>query len=140
LIPVIFLCMAGRVLVTIPAEKREAVEDLQMRLATTYQTIEAIKTNLYKTSRDKRVSEILQTELKSLPDSSRCYSSVGRMFVLTPRTDLIKKAETTSESADKESKVLQDRLKQLTLKQQELQREFSETVKQAMQRSAQSSH
>eukprot|EP00584_Thalassiosira_punctigera_P006780 CAMPEP_0172543086 /NCGR_PEP_ID=MMETSP1067-20121228/13562_1 /TAXON_ID=265564 ORGANISM="Thalassiosira punctigera, Strain Tpunct2005C2" /NCGR_SAMPLE_ID=MMETSP1067 /ASSEMBLY_ACC=CAM_ASM_000444 /LENGTH=269 /DNA_ID=CAMNT_0013329425 /DNA_START=157 /DNA_END=966 /DNA_ORIENTATION=- len=79
------------------------VNDLQQQLIATTKEYRMVKANIMKAQNGKRSNELTKAELEKLPQGTdaKMYRSVGKMFMLTSRLDIMTHLE---ESAKKEGK------------------------------------
>jgi len=85
----------------------QEVNDLQQQLIATTKEYRMVKANIVKSQNGKRSNEITQAELEKLPQGTepKMYRSVGKMFMLASRSDIMTHLE---ESVDKERKEEKD--------------------------------
>ena len=88
-----------------PAVQKE-VSDLQAQLIATTKEYRTVKANILRSQKEKRSNELTQEELNKLPQEDvKMYRSVGKMFMLSPRNEIM---TYLSDSVEKESKVESD--------------------------------
>ena len=85
------------------ADLSKAFKELQVKVITTTQQVKLAEAQIAQLSRNITHAKLTDQELSLLPNGTRTYQAVGRMFILEPidqiRSDLKKKIE------DGESKI-----------------------------------
>lgn len=71
-------------------ELKKAFQELQVKMVTSTQQIKVSDAQIDQLKRSIKHSELVEHEIGALPDSTRLYEGVGRMFILQPH-DSIKK-------------------------------------------------
>ncbi|KAL3805332.1 hypothetical protein HJC23_009039 [Cyclotella cryptica] len=90
-----------------PAIQKEVI-DLQQQLISTTKEYRTVKANILRAQKEKRSNELTKSELDKLPPSEtevKMYRSIGKMFMLTPRSEVMTHLD---ESIERESKVESD--------------------------------
>lgn len=83
------------------------VNDLQEQLISTTKEYRAVKANMMRAQKEKRSNELTKVELEKLPPGTdaKMYRGIGKMFMLTSRSDIMSHLD---ESIEKESKTEAD--------------------------------
>ncbi|XP_057311647.1 prefoldin subunit 1-like [Hydractinia symbiolongicarpus] len=80
---------------TFDADLKKAFQELQAKVITTTQQVKLAEAQMAQLSRNITHAKLTDQELSSLPENTRTYQAVGRMFLLEPidqvRSDLKKK-------------------------------------------------
>merc|ERR1711966_552981 len=99
----------------------------QQLIATTKE-YRMVKANIARVQNGKRSSEITRAELEKMPQGTeaKMYRSVGKMFMLTSRSDIMTHLE---ESVDKEEKELMAKLEYLERRMKSQQQNIMELTK-----------
>ena len=86
-----------------------------------------------KAQKEKRSSEITRSELEKLPQGTdaKMYRGVGKMFMLTPRSDIMTHLEESIEREGKEEKDLSAKLDYLERRLKSQQQNIQELTKSA---------
>lgn len=89
------------------ASTNKEVMDLQQQLQTTTKEYRMVRVNIQRAQKDKKANEITKSELEKLPQGTdaKMYRAVGKMFMLTSRSDIMSHLD---ESIEKEGKVESD--------------------------------
>ena len=79
------------------SDLKKAFQELQAKMITTTQQVKAAEAQIVQLSRIITHAKLTDQQISNLPEETRTYQSVGRMFMLEPidevRTDLKKKIE-----------------------------------------------
>lgn len=88
------------------------VMDLQQQLMATTKEYRIVKANIQKSQNGKRSNELTRVELEKLPQGtdSKMYRGVGKMFMLTSRSDIMNHLEESIAKEAKEEKDLSGKL------------------------------
>lgn len=118
-----------------PSTSRE-VMDLQQQLVTTAKEYRVAKANLTKSQNGRRSGELTKEELERLPSprggtDARMYRGVGKMFMLSSRTDIMSHLEEGIEREGKEEKDLTAKLEYLERRMKSQQQNIQELTKSA---------
>lgn len=87
---------------------QKEVYDLQQQLVSSTKEYRTVKANILRAQKEKRSHELTKSELDKLPPSEtevKMYRSVGKMFMLTPRSEVMTHLD---ESIERESKIESD--------------------------------
>ena len=109
------------------------VMDLQQQQNATIKEYRVVKANIMKAQKEKRSSEITRSELEKLPQGTdaKMYRGVGKMFMLTPRSDIMTHLEESIEREGKEEKDLSAKLDYLERRLKSQQQNIQELTKSA---------
>lgn len=107
------------------------VMDLQQQQNATIKEYRVVKANIMKAQKEKKSSEITRSELEKLPQGTdaKMYRSVGKMFMLTPRSDIMTHLEESIDREGKEEKDLSAKLDYLERRLKSQQQNISELTK-----------
>lgn len=87
------------------------VMDLQQQLLATTKEYRIVKANIQKSQNGKRSNELTRVELEKLPQGTeKMYRGVGKMFMLTSRSDIMNHLEESIAKEAKEEKDLSGKL------------------------------
>lgn len=91
------------------------VMDLQQQLIATTKEYRIVKANIMKVQNGKRTNVLTKGELEKLPQGTdaKMYRSVGKMFMLTGRSDIMCYLDESIVSEDKEERDLSAKLEYL---------------------------
>lgn len=99
-------------------ELKQAFVDLQTKMQSTHQSIKIFDIQISSLKRQIAYAEVTDKAVQNVPDGTRLYSGVGRMFLLsdapTLRSDLTsnkKKAEEKIQTLEKNKQYLKKSLK-----------------------------
>ena len=83
------------------------VKDLQEQLIATTKEFRTVKANIMMAQKEKRSNELTKAELDKLPPGTdaKMYRGVGKMFMMTSRSDIMAHLD---ESIEKETKTESD--------------------------------
>lgn len=80
-------------------ELKKAFQELQSKMVATTQQLKVSDMQVETLKRQMTHAKLVQQELASVPDTTRCYEGVGRMFLLQPidtiKTNLEEKTKTS---------------------------------------------
>lgn len=109
------------------------VMDLQQQLIATTKEYRMVKANIMKAQTSKRSNELTKGELEKLPQGteSKMYRSVGKMFMLASRGDIVNHLEENIEREGKEEKDLSGKLDYLERRMKSQQQNIQELTKSA---------
>lgn len=114
-------------------ELKKAFQELQVKMVTSTQQIKVSDAQIEQLKRSIKHSELVEHEIGALPDSTRLYEGVGRMFILQPHDsikknlankkkvaeDKIKNLETSKSYLEKSIKESEDNLRELVMSKQQ---------------------
>ncbi|KAL3759321.1 hypothetical protein ACHAWU_006960 [Discostella pseudostelligera] len=109
------------------------VMDLQQQLIATTKEYRMVKANIMKAQNGKRSNELTKGELEKLPQGSdsKMYRSVGKMFMLASRGEIMNHLEENIEREGKEEKDLSGKLEYLERRMKSQQQNIQELTKSA---------
>lgn len=110
-----------------------AFQELQVKMVTSTQQIKVSDAQIDQLKRSIKHSELVEHEIGALPDSTRLYEGVGRMFILQPHDSIkknlankkkgaeekIKNLETSKSYLEKSIKESEDNLRELVMSKQQ---------------------
>ncbi|KAL9189769.1 hypothetical protein ACHAXT_009444 [Thalassiosira profunda] len=109
--------MPGGLPHNLDASVSKEVMDLQQQLMATTKEFRMVKANLMKAQNGKRSNELTKVELEKLPQSAgtdaKMYRGIGKMFMLTSRSDIMEHLDETIEKEGKDEKDLAAKLEYL---------------------------
>lgn len=114
-------------------ELKKAFQELQVKMVTSTQQIKVSDAQIEQLKRSIKHSELVEHEIGALPDSTRLYEGVGRMFILQPHDSIkknlankkkgaeekIKNLETSKSYLEKSIKESEDNLRELVMSKQQ---------------------
>ncbi|KAL7525753.1 hypothetical protein ACHAXR_001142 [Thalassiosira sp. AJA248-18] len=109
------------------------VMDLQQQLIATTKEYRMVKANIMKAQNGKRSNELTRMELEKLPQGTdaKMYRGVGKMFMLTSRSDIMTHLEESVDKDGKEEKDLSAKLDYLERRLKSQQQNIQELTKSA---------
>ncbi|KAL4791285.1 Prefoldin [Aspergillus venezuelensis] len=101
---------------SIPNEAlQKLLSEIESRVITSQQQIQVTKAQMTSKNRDIRMLELTSKELGTLPDETRVYEGVGKMFVAVPRETVDKRITTESGELKGEIENLEKRMNYLEM-------------------------
>ncbi|XP_062568758.1 prefoldin subunit 1-like [Saccostrea cucullata] len=114
-------------------ELKKAFQELQTKMIATTQQIKLSDAQIDQLKRSIKHSELVEHEIGALPQTTRLYEGVGRMFILQPKDDIkqnltnkkkaaeekIKNFETSKSYLEKSIKESEDNLRELVMSKQQ---------------------
>jgi prefoldin subunit 1 len=82
------------------AANRE-LQDLQVQYSQTNREFSTVQANIVKTQREHKMAELTKGELGDLPEESKCYRSVGKMFLRSSRSGVLEHLDEQMEDQTK---------------------------------------
>lgn len=64
------------------------LQELYTQRAKLSRELQTVQVNLQKSEREFKISDITKSELSELPNDAKCYRSVGKMFLLSSKSDV----------------------------------------------------
>ena len=115
-----------------PSTSKE-VMDLQQQLVATTKEYRVVKASIMKAQNGKRSSELTKQELERLPQGTdaKMYRGVGKMFMLTSRSDIMTHLDESIEREGKEEKDLNAKLDYLERRMKSQQQNIQELTRSA---------
>jgi len=92
----------------------QAFQELQIKLGGTQQQLRVNDAQIEGLKRQNKHSSLVKTDISSLPDSTNTYQSVGRMFVLAPKHEVLKTLDSKTKSNDEKIKNIEKQKEYLT--------------------------
>uniref|UniRef100_A0A8B9K931 Prefoldin subunit 1 n=1 Tax=Astyanax mexicanus TaxID=7994 RepID=A0A8B9K931_ASTMX len=88
-------------------ELKKAFAELQAKMIDTQQKVKIADLQIEQLSRMKKHSNLTHVEITSLPDSTRMYEGVGRMFILQSKDEINNQLLEKQKTADDKIKELE---------------------------------
>ena len=88
-------------------ELHKAFMELQSKMIDSKQKMKMADIQIENLKRSITHTELTSTELKSLPESTRLYESVGRMFILSSRSEVSSTLDKKKENSNEKIKNLE---------------------------------
>ncbi|XP_022317232.1 prefoldin subunit 1-like [Crassostrea virginica] len=88
-------------------ELKKAFQELQLKMVTSTQQIKVSDAQIEQLKRSIKHSELVEQEIGALPDSTRLYEGVGRMFILQPHDNIKKNLTNKKKAAEEKIKNLE---------------------------------
>ena len=109
------------------------VMDLQQQLMATTKEYRMVKANIMKAQNGKRSNELTKSELEKLPQGTeaKMYRGVGKMFMLTSRSDIMSHLDESIDKEGKDEKDLTAKLDYLERRMKSQQQNIQELTKSA---------
>lgn len=109
------------------------VNDLQQQLIATTKEYRMVKANIMKAHNGKKSNELTKAELEKLPQGTdaKMYRSVGKMFMITSRSDIMKHLDESAAKDGKEEASLTAKLDYLERRMKSQQQNIQELTKSA---------
>ena len=73
---------------TFDADLKKAFQELQVKVITTTQQVKLAEAQIAQLTRNITRARLTDQELSTLPEDTRTYQAVGRMFMLEPISDV----------------------------------------------------
>lgn len=86
------------------------LQDLQIQYNQSNRDLSTVQANLVKTQREHKVSEITTQELQEIPEDTKCYRSIGKMFLRSTKQGVLNHL---NESMEKNKKMEADMTKKM---------------------------
>ncbi|KAI1902992.1 hypothetical protein AGOR_G00022590 [Albula goreensis] len=93
----------------IDLELKKAFAELQAKMIDTQQKVKLADLQIDQLSRVKKHANLTNAEVTTLPDSTRMYEGVGRMFILQSKDDINKQLMEKQKTADEKIKELEQK-------------------------------
>mmetsp|Transcript_1055 Transcript_1055/g.1845 ORF Transcript_1055/g.1845 Transcript_1055/m.1845 type:complete len:157 (-) Transcript_1055:99-569(-) len=109
------------------------VIDLQQQLIATTKEYRMVKANIMKAQNGKRSNELTKQELEKMPSGTdaKMYRGVGKMFMLTSRSDIMTHLDESIDKEGKDEKDLTAKLDYLERRMKSQQQNIQELTKSA---------
>jgi len=88
-------------------ELKKAFLELQKKMVDTQQQMRISDVQIDSLSKEKRKIELTEKEIGALPEDTRLYRSVGRMFLFKPKPDVMQILKNEHKDADSKIKELE---------------------------------
>ena len=108
---------------------KESLQELQQSMGQAQQELSMLRSKVAMREAEKRRSDLTLHELSDLPDGTKAYKQVGKMFLLKPMSDIKKNLTETCESVSKDVTSLNDKKKHVEDTYTKVQADFQEFVK-----------
>ncbi|KAL7574560.1 hypothetical protein ACA910_015910 [Epithemia clementina (nom. ined.)] len=102
------------------------LQEIMTQYTQTKREFETEKINLSKLEREEKITDLTRQELVPLPEEQRCYRSVGKMFLLSTKEQVIRRLDTTIQESQKKQDELQQKIAYLERKMQSQQQNMVE--------------
>ena len=108
-------------------ENADEIRDLQEQYVNTNRELQIVTTNLQKEQREQKINELTLNEVNAMDDNSsqRMYQGVGKMFLLSKKSEILDNLKSDILNSQKQEKDLKQKreylMKRLTSQQQNLQ-------------------
>lgn len=100
---------------TFDEDLKKAFQELQVKVITTTQQVKLAEAQISQLSRNVTHAKLTDQELSTLPEETRTYQAVGRMFMLEPMSEV-------RSSLNKKIKEGEDKVKTIDQNKQRLQK------------------
>ncbi|XP_068187163.1 prefoldin subunit 1 [Antennarius striatus] len=90
-------------------ELKKAFSVLQMKMIDTQQKVKLADLQIEQLNRVQKHAKLTHTEIASLPDNTRLYEGVGRMFILQSKEDINNQLMDKQKTADEKIKELEQK-------------------------------
>ncbi|XP_072562424.1 prefoldin subunit 1 [Paramormyrops kingsleyae] len=90
-------------------ELKKAFAELQAKMIDTQQKVKLADLQIEQLSRVKKHASLTHAEISALPDSTRMYEGVGRMFILQSKGDINGQLMEKQKTADEKIKELEQK-------------------------------
>jgi prefoldin subunit 1 len=106
--------------------------DLQQQLLSTTKEYRTVKANILRAQKEKRSNQLTKDELSTLPPQDvKMYRSIGKMFMLTPRQQVMEYLDNSIEREGKVEVDLEGKLDYLERRMKSQQGNIAELTKSA---------
>ncbi|XP_058805568.1 prefoldin subunit 1 [Phymastichus coffea] len=89
-------------------ELKKAFAELHEKVIDTRQKLKLADIQIDTLRRNKQRAELTQVELRTLPDKTKTFEAVGRMFILQDRNTIKKDLDVRTKTADEKIKTLEN--------------------------------
>ncbi|BES87464.1 prefoldin subunit [Nesidiocoris tenuis] len=115
---------------TVDLELKKAFAELHQKTVETTKKVQIADMQIESLKKSKQLAELTTVEIKSLPDNTTTYESVGRMFMLTPVPTVLENLSKKTASCSEKIKTLEDNKSFLEKSMKETEEHCRELVKQ----------
>ena len=84
-------------------------QELLTQFAQNKRDLETEKVNLNKLEREEKIANLTRQEVTPLPDAQKCYRSVGKMFLLSNKENVLKHLDATIQASQKKQEELKQK-------------------------------
>ena len=92
---------------------RQELQDLQEQHATSVKEYNMVEANLFKTRREFRMHELTNSELAQVPVDTKCYRSIGKMFLRSSKERVTEHLDKQMEEAKRKDTDLTQKMEYL---------------------------
>jgi prefoldin subunit 1 len=121
--------MAGLVQLELDEKDKENFQEMQTQMGQTQQELAALTTKARVRSAESKHAQLTLAELAELPEETRTFEQVGKMFLLKPLSDVKTKLGESATGGEKEAAALTEKKAQMEDSLKKLQEDFQEFVK-----------
>ncbi|KAL7390693.1 hypothetical protein ABVT39_025935 [Epinephelus coioides] len=93
----------------IDLELKKAFSELQVKMIDTQQKVKLADLQIDQLTRVQKHAKLTHTEITTLPDNTRLYEGVGRMFILQSKEDINNQLMDKQKTADEKIKELEQK-------------------------------
>ncbi|XP_018392185.1 PREDICTED: prefoldin subunit 1 [Cyphomyrmex costatus] len=111
-------------------ELKQAFSKLQEKMVDTKQKLKLADIQIEKLRRTKHRAELTTKEISSLPEDTRMYESVGRMFLLDNMNNIKENLDSRTKTSDEKIKTLENNKTYLQRSLKESENEIREMIQQ----------
>jgi len=86
---------------SVDLELKKAFQELQTKMISTHQQLKVIEIQSEQMKRQIQYSKLVQQELSALPENTRTYEGIGKMFLLQPIVTIVEDLEEKSKTLEK---------------------------------------
>ncbi|XP_040005870.1 prefoldin subunit 1 isoform X2 [Xiphias gladius] len=91
-------------------ELKKAFSELQVKMIDTQQKVKLADLQIDQLTRVQKHAKLTHTEITTLPDNTRLYEGVGRMFILQSKEDINNQLMDKQKTADEKIKELEKKV------------------------------
>jgi len=113
---------------TLDEATRRELRELQTNHAQTNRELQTVQANLVKTQREYKVGDITKSELAQIPDDSKCYRSIGKMFLLSTKDGVLEHLERQMEDQKRQESDMMQKLEYLERQMKEQRQNLQELM------------
>ncbi|XP_041808079.1 prefoldin subunit 1 [Chelmon rostratus] len=93
----------------IDLELKKAFSELQVKMIDTQQKVKLADLQIDQLTRVQKIAKLTHTEITMLPDNTRLYEGVGRMFILQSKEEINNQLTDRHKTADEKIKELEQK-------------------------------
>ncbi|XP_029957421.1 prefoldin subunit 1 [Salarias fasciatus] len=90
-------------------ELKKAFSELQVKMVDTQQKVKLANLQIDQLTRVQKYAKLTHTEITTLPDNTRLYEGVGRMFILQSREEISNQLTDKQRTANEKIKELEQK-------------------------------